>query len=125
MNKRKILYLLAILVIASVIAIFGFDLLDSSVSVSYKDFRLALDSGAIESAQINPNTIKYTLKNDSTLYSVINPCSPNLLEELLLNDVAVKSDNTDINAIGDMVFNIFFLAFVAQSSYQSLSNYTG
>ncbi len=57
MNKRKILYLLFIIVIASVIAIFGFDLLDSSVSVSYKDFRLALDSGAIESAQINPNTI--------------------------------------------------------------------
>ena len=124
MNKRKILYLLSIIVIASVIAIFGFDLLDSSVSVSYKDFRLALDSGAIESAQINPNTIKYTLKDDRTLYSVINPCSPNLLEELLLNDVAVKSDNTDINAIGDMVFNIFFLALIIFGLYKLISWYT-
>lgn len=124
MNKRKILYLLAIIFIASVIAIFGFDLLDSSVSVSYKDFRLALDSGAIESAQINPNTIKYTLKDDNTLYSVINPCSPNLLEELLLNDVAVKSDNTDINAIGDMVFNIFFLALIIFGLYKLISWYT-
>ena len=124
MNKRKILYLLSIIVIASIIAIFGFDLLDSSVSVSYKDFRLALDSGAIESAQINPNTIKYTLKDDSTLYSVINPCSPNLLEELLLNDVAVKSDNTDINAIGDMVFNIFFLALMIFGLYKLISWYT-
>lgn len=124
MNKRKILYLLSIIVIASVIAIFGFDLLDSSVSVSYKDFRLALDSGAIESAQINPNTIKYTLKDDNTLYSVINPCSPNLLEELLLNDVAVKSDNTDINAIGDMVFNIFFLALIIFGLYKLISWYT-
>ncbi len=124
MNKRKILYLLSIIVIASVIAIFGFDLLDSSVSVSYKDFRLALDSGAIESATITSSKIKYTLKDDSTIYSVKNPQTPTLIEELLLNDVEIKSDDLDINAIGDMAFNLFFFALIFFGLYKLISWYT-
>lgn len=124
MNKHKLISLIGILIIATAIILLSTDLFDSSVSVSYKDFKAYLYSDSIESATITSNKIKYTLKSDSANYSVDNPQSQNLVEELLLHDVIVKTDNTDINAIGDMVFNIFFFALILFGGYKLLSWYT-
>ena len=124
MNKHKLISLIGILIIATAIILLSTDLFDSSVSVSYKDFKASLYSDSIESATITSNKIKYTLKSDSANYSVDNPQSQNLVEELLLHDVIVKTDNTDINAIGDMVFNIFFFALILFGGYKLFSWYT-
>lgn len=124
MNKRKLFPFVAVIIIAATIVIFGFDLFDRSISVSYKDFKSELNSGAIESATITSSKIKYTLKDGSTIYSVNNPQTPTLIEELLLNDVEIKSDDLDINAIGDMAFNLFFFALIFFGLYKLFSWYT-
>ncbi len=124
MNKRKLFSLIAVIIIAAAVVVFGFDLLDRSIDVSYKDFKSELNSGAIESATITSSKIKYTLKDDSTIYSVNNPQTPTLIEELLLNDVEIKSDDLDINAIGDMAFNLFFFALIFFGLYKLISWYT-
>ena len=124
MNKRKLFSFVAVIIIAATIVVFGFDLLDRSIDVSYKDFKSELNSGAIESATITSSKIKYTLKDDSTVYSVNNPQTPTLIEELLLNDVEIKNDDLDINAIGDMAFNLFFFALIFFGLYKLISWYT-
>lgn len=124
MNKRKLFPFVAVIIIAAAVVVFGFDLFDRSISVSYKDFKSELNSGAIESATITSSKIKYTLKDDSTIYSVNNPQTPTLIEELLLNDVEIKSDDLDINAIGDMAFNLFFFALIFFGIYKLISWYT-
>ena len=124
MNKRNLFSLVAVIIIAAAVVVFGFDLLDRSIDVSYKDFKSELNSGAIESATITSSKIKYTLKDDSTIYSVNNPQTPTLIEELLLNDVEIKSDDLDINAIGDMAFNLFFFALIFFGLYKLISWYT-
>ena len=124
MNKRKFFSLVAVIIIAAAVVVFGFDLFDRSISVSYKDFKSELNSGAIESATITSSKIKYTLKDDSAIYSVNNPQTPTLIEELLLNDVKIKSDDLDINAIGDMAFNLFFFALIFFGLYKLISWYT-
>ena len=124
MNKRNLFSLVAVIIIAAAVVVFGFDLLDRSIDVSYKDFKSELNSGAIESATITTSKIKYTLKDDSTIYSVNNPQTPTLIEELLLNDVEIKSDDLDINAIGDMAFNLFFFALIFFGLYKLISWYT-
>lgn len=124
MNKRKLFSFVAVIIIAAAVVVFGFDLLDRSIDVSYKDFKSELNSGAIESATITSSKIKYTLKDDSTIYSVNNPQTPTLIEELLLNDVEIKSDDLDINAIGDMAFNLFFFALIFFGLYKLISWYT-
>ena len=124
MNKRKFFSLVAVIIIAAAVVVFGFDLFDRSISVSYKDFKSELNSGAIESATITSSKIKYTLKDGSTIYIVNNPQTPTLIEELLLNDVKIKSDDLDINAIGDMAFNLFFFALIFFGLYKLISWYT-
>lgn len=124
MNKRNLFSLVAVIIIAAAVVVFGFDLLDRSIDVSYKDFKSELNSGAIESATITSSKIKYTLKDGSTIYSVNNPQTPTLIEELLLNDVEIKSDDLDINAIGDMAFNLFFFALIFFGLYKLISWYT-
>lgn len=124
MNKRNLFSLVAVIIIAAAVVVFGFDLFDRSISVSYKDFKSELNSGAIESATITSSKIKYTLKDGSTIYSVNNPQTPTLIEELLLNDVEIKSDDLDINAIGDMAFNLFFFALIFFGLYKLISWYT-
>ena len=124
MNKRKLFSFVAVIIIAATIVIFGFDLFDRSINVSYKDFKAELNSGAIGSATITSSKIKYTLKDDSAIYSVNNPQTPTLIEELLLNDVEIKSDDLDINAIGDMAFNLFFFALIFFGLYKLISWYT-
>ena len=124
MNKRKLFPFVAVIIIAAAVVVFGFDLFDRSISVSYKDFKSELNSGAIESATITTSKIKYTLKDDSTIYSVNNPQTPTLIEELLLNDVEIKNDDLDINAIGDMAFNLLFFALIFFGIYKLISWYT-
>ena len=124
MNKRKLFSLVAVIIIAAAVVVFGFDLLDRSINVGYKDFKSELNSGAIESATITSSKIKYTLKDGSTIYSVNNPQTPTLIEELLLNDVEIKSDDLDINAIGDMAFNLLFFALIFFGIYKLISWYT-
>lgn len=124
MNKRKLFSLVAVIIIAAAVVVFGFDLFDRSINVSYKDFKAELNSGAIESATITSSKIKYTLKDDSTIYSVNNPQTPTLIEELLLNDVEIKNDDLDINAIGDMAFNLLFFALIFFGIYKLISWYT-
>lgn len=124
MNKRKLFSFVAVIIIAAAVVVFGFDLFDRSINVSYKDFKSELNSGAIESATITSSKIKYTLKDDSAIYSVNNPQTPTLIEELLLNDVEIKSDDLDINAIGDMAFNLFFFALIFFGLYKLISWYT-
>ena len=124
MNKRKLFPFVAVIIIAAAVVVFGFDLFDRSISVSYKDFKSELNSGAIESATITSSKIKYTLKDGSTIYSVNNPQTPTLIEELLLNDVEIKSDDLDINAIGDMAFNLLFFALIFFGIYKLISWYT-
>ena len=124
MNKRKLFSLVAVIIIAAAVVVFGFDLLDRSINVGYKDFKSELNSGAIESATITTSKIKYTLKDDSTMYSVNNPQTPTLIEELLLNDVEIKNDDLDINAIGDMAFNLLFFALIFFGIYKLISWYT-
>lgn len=124
MNKRKLFSLVAVIIVAAAAVVFCFDLFDRSISVGYKDFKSELNSGAIESATISTSKIKYTLKDDSTIYSVNNPQTPTLIEELLLNDVEIKNDDLDINAIGDMAFNLFFFALIFFGLYKLISWYT-
>ncbi len=124
MNKRKLFSFVAVIIIAAAVVVFGFDLLDRSINVGYKDFKSELNSGAIESVTITTSKIKYTLKDDSTVYSVNNPQTPTLIEELLLNDVEIKNDDLDINAIGDMAFNLFFFALIFFGLYKLISWYT-
>lgn len=124
MNKRKLFSLVAVIIIAAAVVVFGFDLLDRSINVGYKDFKSELNSGAIESATITTSKIKYTLKDDSTIYSVNNPQTPTLIEELLLNNVEIKNDDLDINAIGDMAFNLLFFALIFFGIYKLISWYT-
>lgn len=124
MNKRKLFSLVAVIIIAAAVVVFGFDLLDRSINVGYKDFKSELNSGAIESATITSSKIKYTLKDGSTIYSVNNPQTPTLIEELLLNDVEIKNDDLDINAIGDMAFNLLFFALIFFGIYKLISWYT-
>ena len=124
MNKRKLFSLVAVIIIAAAVVVFGFDLLGRSINVGYKDFKSELNSGAIESATITTSKIKYTLKDDSTIYSVKNPQTPTLIEELLLNDVEIKNDDLDINAIGDMAFNLLFFALIFFGIYKLISWYT-
>lgn len=124
MNKRNLFSLVAVIIIAAAVVVFGFDLFDRSINVGYKDFKSELNSGAIESATITTSKIKYTLKDDSTIYSVNNPQTPTLIEELLLNDVEIKNDDLDINAIGDMAFNLLFFALIFFGIYKLISWYT-
>lgn len=120
--KRKLITLAVIILAAGLLLAYAFDLFDTSSPASYQEFRSALDNGIITEAEFTDGKIKYTA--DGTLYSVTDPASPSLKEELLLSGANVKTSDGDINAVGDAIFNIFFLCLMGFGVYKLISWYT-
>ncbi|MGN0906667.1 MAG: ATP-binding protein [Bullifex sp.] len=120
--KRKVITLAVIILAAGLLLAYAFDLFDTSSPASYQEFRSALGNGLITEAEFTDGKIKYTA--DGTLYSVTDPESPALKEELLLSGAEVKTSDGDINAVGDAIFNIFFLSLMGFGGYKLISWYT-
>lgn len=120
--KRKLITLAVIIVAAGLLLISSFDLFDTSESAAYSEFMSALENGAVSEAEFTGGKIKYRVGD--TVYSVTDPESPALKEKLLLSGAEVRTSEGDINAVGDAIFNIFFIFLIGFGVYKLISWYT-
>lgn len=120
--KRKLITLAVIIVAAGLLLICCFDLFDTSESAPYSEFMSALENGAVSEAEFTGGKIKYRVGD--TVYSVTDPESPTLKEKLLLSGAEVRTSDGDINAVGDAIFNIFFIFLIGFGVYKLISWYT-
>lgn len=120
--KRKLITLAVIIVAAGLLLICCFDLFDTSESAPYSEFMSALENGAVSEAEFTGGKIKYRVGD--TVYSVTDPESPALKEKLLLSGAEVRTSDGDINAVGDAIFNIFFIFLIGFGVYKLISWYT-
>ena len=120
--KRKLITLAVIIVAAGLLLISSFDLFDTSESAPYSEFMSALEKGAVSEAEFTGGKIKYRVGD--TVYSVTDPESPALKEKLLLSGAEVRTSDGDINAVGDAIFNIFFIFLIGFGVYKLISWYT-
>ena len=120
--KRKLITLAVIIVAAGLLLISSFDLFDTSESAAYSEFMSALENGAVSEAEFTRGKIKYRVGD--TVYSVTDPESPTLKEKLLLSGAEVRTSDGDINAVGDAIFNIFFIFLIGFGVYKLISWYT-
>ena len=120
--KRKLITLAVIIVAAGLLLICCFDLFDTSESAAYSEFMSALENGAVSEAEFTGGKIKYRVGD--TVYSVTDPESPALKEKLLLSGAEVRTSDGDINAVGDAIFNIFFICLIGFGVYKLISWYT-
>ncbi|MDY2815841.1 MAG: ATP-dependent metallopeptidase FtsH/Yme1/Tma family protein, partial [Bullifex sp.] len=120
--KRKLITLAVIIVAAGLLLISSFDLFDTSESAPYSEFISALENGAVSEAEFTGGKIKYRVGD--TVYSVTDPESPTLKEKLLLSGAEVRTSDGDINAVGDAIFNIFFIFLIGFGVYKLISWYT-
>ena len=120
--KRKLITLAVIIVAAGLLLISSFDLFDTSESAPYSEFMSALEKGAVSEAEFTGGKIKYRVGD--TVYSVTDPESPALKEKLLLSGAEVRTSEGDINAVGDAIFNIFFICLIGFGVYKLISWYT-
>lgn len=120
--KRKLITLAVIIVAAGLLLISSFDLFDTSESAPYSEFMSALENGAVSEAEFTGGKIKYRVGD--TVYSVTDPESPALKEKLLLSGAEVRTSDGDINAVGDAIFNIFFICLIGFGVYKLISWYT-
>lgn len=120
--KRKLITLAVIIVAAGLLLICCFDLFDTSESAPYSEFMSALENGAVSEAEFTGGKIKYRVGD--TVYSVTDPESPALKEKLLLSGAEVRTSDGDINAVGDAIFNIFFICLIGFGVYKLISWYT-
>lgn len=120
--KRKLITLAVIIVAAGLLLISSFDLFDTSESAAYSEFMSALENGAVSEAEFTGGKIKYRVGD--TVYSVTDPESPALKEKLLLSGAEVRTSDGDINAVGDAIFNIFFICLIGFGVYKLISWYT-
>ena len=105
-NKKTLFAGFSILVICGLAVLFLFP---ESKKASYSKFLEDLNADAIAEVCMNEDNLEITLK-DGEKYSVQNPESPTLKEQLLLKDVKV-SDSQSAEEIISLVFDCAFYLF--------------
>lgn len=121
MKKRKLPFIILIVGIVLCGVIFIPDLIRPEER-SYSSFVESVESGDVVSVTFDSGTLKYQLKNGER-YSTQNPSSPTLKEELLLQDVRVKDDDSSIESMTNVLFNILFLAIIITLLYKGFCWY--
>ena len=104
MKKRKFPFIILIVVIVLCGVIFIPDLIRPEER-SYSSFVESVESGDVVSVTFDSDFLKYQLKNGER-YSTQNPSSPTLKEELLLQDVRVKDDDSSLESMTNVLFNL-------------------
>ena len=116
---KKLKPFLFVLVIAALAAVLFSEEIASLVSpaenVPYTEFNSFLETGSIEKAELDEETITFSLKGNPQKFRTQNPQTPDLREKLLLKNVNVStaSSGTEIlSLIFDSIFYSFFFAII-------------
>jgi len=119
MNKKVLLLVLFLAVIALIFCIFTF-LPDNSVYMPYMKFNKLVLSGDVEVAQISEKKVFFTTFSSSGEYFTDNPENSNFKEFLLINNVKVEDgfSDKDFDKIFNICFYIFFFGFIAFAMYK-------
>lgn len=89
---------------------------------SYSEFYSLLEENKIDSATIEKESIKYSLKGEKGRYTTDNPSSLTLKEEMLKNGVRVKDSTLNsLDSTLNTLFNLLFFAIVFYGIYALFS----
>lgn len=121
MNKRKVLPIVALVILLIFTGITLYFGNDKAQHISYADFYSYVESGAVISANIGKDEVRFYLKGDSIEYSTDNPELDSFKEFLLLNGVNVSSEegmDEILVTVTDMLFNIIFFGLIIFGVYK-------
>lgn len=121
MNKRKVLPIVALVILLIFTGITLYFGNDKAQHISYADFYSYVESGAVISANIGKDEVRFYLKGDSIEYSTDNPELDSFKEFLLLNGVNVSSEegmDEILVTVTDMLFNVIFFGLIIFGVYK-------
>lgn len=122
--RRQIVILAGIVIAVALVILALLVPEDRGTYMPYSAFVENLESGRIEQAVINGETIDFALRDDTTPFYTNNPATPDLRERLLLSGAQVSSpaDGADIfNMVLDLLFYGVFLGTAAFIVYKLVS----
>lgn len=103
----------------------GFSFYDDSKDVLYTDFIAYEESGKIESAVISDEEIVFSLKGENGKYSVVNPSSPTLVEDMLISGVDVSyATSSNLDYALNLIFDVLFIGILVFGIYKLCSIYS-
>lgn len=124
-NKRNIIKFVFIAIIVALVALLALNLLgvldlESKPSnyISYSEFTSQVDNGEVASVTITDSYIEYV--SDGTTYKTSNPHYDSLVRDLLEHGIEVtdKTNNSTLNDIMDILFNVLFFGLIAFGLYK-------
>lgn len=124
LTRRQLVILAGIVIAAALLALTLLMPEDRGTYMPYSAFVENLESGHIEQAVINKETIDFALHDNTTPFYTNNPATPDLRERLLLSGAQVSSpaDGADIfNMVLDLLFYGVFLGTAAFIVYKLVS----
>lgn len=124
-NKRNIIKFVFIAIIVALVALLALNLLgvldlESKPSnyISYSEFTSQVDNGEVASVTLTDSYIEYVY--DGTTYKTSNPHYDSLVRDLLEHGIEVtdKTNNSTLNDIMDILFNVLFFGLIAFGLYK-------
>ena len=124
MNKRILLILAAVLVIAG--AVWAFDCFTQGTAVPYPDFLKDLDAGHVSKAEIYKDHLNFKTEDSDTLFRTDNPDRDGFKEELLLKGIPVADHTKEEDGLTyylDLLFDVFFIGLLGFGVWKLVSLY--
>lgn len=124
-NKRNIIKFVFIAIIVALVALLALNLLGvldlgskHSNYISYSEFTSQVDNGEVASVTLTDSYIEYVY--DGITYKTSNPHYDGLVRDLLEHGIEVtdKTNNSTLNDIMDIFFNVLFFGLIAFGLYK-------
>ncbi len=123
-NKRKLITFVLLAAIVAIVVVFALDLSGvfslekKSNFLHYSDFLSQVSLGKVKSATVTSSYIEYVC--DGVTYKTTNPHYDGLIKDLLEHNIEVtdKSNNSTLNDVMDMLFNVLFFGLIIFGIYK-------
>ena len=103
-------------------ALFSFDVFDTSQKTSFTQFISLVNEGKVESISIEGEVLK--VKSEGKTLSVPNPDYPTFKRDMMEKGIRVSDDTTTLDDILNSLFNVLFLALFIFAIYKALYWYS-
>ena len=103
-------------------ALFSFDVFDTSQKTSFTQFISLVNEGKVESISIQGEVLK--VKSEGKTLSVPNPDYPTFKRDMMEKGIRVSDDTTTLDDILNSLFNVLFLALFIFALYKALYWYS-
>ena len=103
-------------------ALFSFDVFDTSQKTSFTQFISLVNEGKVESISIEGEVLK--VKSEGKTLSVPNPDYPTFKRDMMEKGIKVSDDTTTLDDILNSLFNVLFLALFIFALYKALYWYS-